>query len=1479
MQSYGQAGTVVWQAIQHAPERPSGRVFSFTPGTEDNAAYTFTNEPITALTAPESGRDWFVDHANVTDGGGNIIGVVACGYSFPPNWSFDDGCAVGTIGGQPSPQALHRFERRLGSVRQIVARFDANGNLLWFKFLNQGVAHGVIVDRNGDVVVCGQGYNFNMLPELGLPGSAFFNPAPGNLVTVASVGCAGTQDQVTLTKMSSTNGAVLWNHYYNTTDDILTALNQKCSGEGLVETNANNTLGYRIVGYHNEPVQRPIIVDVDGNGLLRFKDRFETVPGLIDANDGGTRAYDIARVPFAQGERFAVTGHRVEFDQGNRKSAWMMYMDDGDNDPLDAEWFKDIFSDVAYFRPNVNRSQNATRIAFASDGSVIWPVCMDYQRKLTAGGSVFNADVFAATENREATGRIYRFSSTGAPLWTSIPSIGLVRALDLYFSATQMANGDIAVATTKAAPGFGLDNPLDFADLPVPVQQCLTDASTGLGYDANGPNNPGGVTDWANLPWASYGHFGTDSYLALLRFGTGSLYWQYQWDEGSTGNLTTCFPENFRQRQCMFGVSDAGNGDIYVSGNTGHNFDDCYLARIATSCDAKEDYSFFEANYPLNASNQYVLPSSQTWTTSMNVRGSIIVPAGRTLTISACTLRFADSRKMGYTCNIVVQPQGKLFVQNGAVLTSLANCPESMWDGVRVLGTNNGDSFSTVGEFRLRTGATVSNAVVAATNCQVDPMAPNTAAYTSPGGIIITENAFLTNNRFGVVMRSFAFTGGVNALGNSRFFNTQFGTTGLLNYATESPQAHLWLQGVKRTRVGSSQFYNAYGVGGAPVETWGMGIRAINTALEVLPLCTGDQWLPGCPELDLQSAGSFSGLLRGIDYSTNVPRTCFIRRNVFDRCGGGVRLTNATGAVLTINDFIVPDVSTVSGGFAAAYGFGLWGCTDFTVENNDVLGQGSINQDPPNVGAIFDNTGANNNIYYNNTFDKLTYGTLIQASNDGPLPDDGLDLKCNDYGTTQTAGWNMHDVAYGGINPTVGSRQGSAGPSNLQAGNTFSSLCTSAETHMFVPFLGVNTFEYWHHAFTPGFVLKPTCRTDPPIVDGWFQNAFNFFNKTTACPGFDPNVGGGGGEQLRMAEATTEYANLKALYNAQRDGGGTEELKQFVLEEAHTSADVRNALLAAAPKVSIETWAEVFKRETPLNPWHLAQALVANSPLQAEVVRWMEESELTPFYKSLVMGAQNGGVSSLSILEAELNGWRQQHAQALKRLVHAARSDEGEVTPDQVLAWESQYPQMGAPWARIALLAEKGDYTAAKDVAQAYVAGIVADEAMAVQVLALDALLSASSGDALSAADLALLVAMAEEEGAGRFAAQAWLRGSGVQDIPERILLPDEERRPLPASNVAEESATGVIGMVSVYPNPATGEDPVYTIVRLDEGMGPGVLRLFDPQGKLVQEQRVAGSVSLIELPLKDAAPGLYAITLQVDGLLLASEKLIVEAR
>lgn len=46
-----------------------------------------------------------------------------------------------------------------------------------------------------------------------------------------------------------------------------------------------------------------------------------------------------------------------------------------------------------------------------------------------------------------------------------------------------------------------------------------------------------------------------------------------------------------------------------------------------------------------------------------------------------------------------------------------------------------------------------------------------------------------------------------------------------------------------------------------------------------------------------------------------------------------------------------------------------------------------------------------------------------------------------------------------------------------------------------------------------------------------------------------------------------------------------------------------------------------------MNPWHLAQALLANSPLEAKVLVMMDEYGLAPFYKELVLEGQGGGVS------------------------------------------------------------------------------------------------------------------------------------------------------------------------------------------------------------------------------------------------------------
>ncbi len=1475
-------GTVEWQKIQPTPDRPEGTVYSYVAGSATTGfpQYTTSTQPLTAITPELSGNDWWQTHENVYDANGQHLAIVACGRSFVGNWVNTQTCTPATIGNIPNPFGQETYATRWGSLRQTVGYYAPDGTLLWFRYLDADKAYGVTVDRTGHLIIVGEAGNHDPFPETGTSPS-YFNPTPGNLIPVSSLPCLSAS-QLTITKMDQV-GNVLWHHYYNTTTTVADAFTQRCVGQHVVETNTDNLPGYRVAGWQQSSGnQRPCIIQVDADGMLQSATRLNSIPGIIEPGDSQVRALYISRCPFSEGERFAVTGYRAVANNSNLTSAWVMYMDDAIGTAMDAEWTQDIIGDNF---PGINTAMhtNANRVALAIDGTqprVVWPVLYDFVQRNGPGQPLLPAaSVFASWDNREASSRVYKFDgATGNLLWTSA-DLGAMRANDLFFSVKPMPNGDYAVACTKASVGFGIDNPMDIQEMNSGITDCLNSPiePNGLGYDMDGLPNPLGAYNWNGLPWSQCGHYGTDSYVAILRNGSGSLLWQYQWDEGLGTVPSTCFPENWRQRQCDFEITVDPAGDLIVCGNTGHNKDDGYLAKIKPSCDATADYSFFETTYPFNfpvgnPDNQYVLPATTTWTNvNMNVRGSIIVPAGRTLTLNNCNLRFADSRKMGYTCNIVVEPQGKLFVQNNTVLTSLAECPESMWDGIRVLGTNAGDGFNVVAEFRLRSGAIIRNAVVAVTNCQVDPMNPHTGAATQRGGVIIAEDAQLLNNRFDVVLRPYNTGGTPETASNSRFYNTAFATHAFLNYPDLAPHTHLWVEGTRRIRVGSCQFYNNIAAPWWPVENWGTGIRAINTPLQVASMCSGNVFNVNCATADITSYGVFQGMLRGIDYSTNTPLTCFVRHELFDRCAGGVRLTNTTNAVLRENDFVVPDVSTVLVGFPATYGFGVWGGTGFTIENNHLNGLGPINIDPPNVGAIFDNTGPNNNRYYNNTFDKLTYGTIIQGVNDGNADDDGLDLKCNDYGTTLPLGANFRDVVFGGMNPSIGSKQGMLPVTSADlAGNTFT-LCdgqTDNLTNMFQDMSTVNMYTYWHHSATAGFNLDAECRL--PAI-GNFQDGFIPYAKATACPGFIALVGAGEGQQSAMAQAQNESSLLRQVYNAQRDGGNTEALKEYVYNPAHSSSAVRSELMLAAPKVSIETWTEVFKRDPAMNPWHMAQALMANSPLQPEVMRMMEESGLTSFYKQLVVDAQGMGINSQTILESEMAHWKYEHATALKQLVAAAISGEEADTLDDALAMEAEHPEMGTPWARINLLIAKGDLLAAKAIVDGLNA--VPEPEGAMEVLGLALALEVLGTPLLEApvSTMERLHTLADGEGTGMFAAQAWLRLIEPDAYPERILLPMENRSLIVTE--PEESGAVLDGLLSVYPNPSQGQDAVYIVAKLLDGMSGGNVQVYDPLGREVHAERFTSATGIVEVRTKGLSSGLYVVVLYGDGTRLGSIK------
>ncbi|MBL0044996.1 MAG: hypothetical protein IPP33_11565 [Flavobacteriales bacterium] len=83
----------------------------------------------------------------------------------------------------------------------------------------------------------------------------------------------------------------------------------------------------------------------------------------------------------------------------------------------------------------------------------------------------------------------------------------------------------------------------------------------------------------------------------------------------------------------------------------------------------------------------------------------------------------------------------------------------------------------------------------------------------------------------------------------------------------------------------------------------------------------------------------------------------------------------------------------------------------------------------------------------------------------------------------------------------------------------------------------------------------------------------------------------------------------------------------------------------------------------------MAQALLANSPLQSEVVSLMDRSELTPFYKQLVNNGQGGGLNNLTIKESEMAYYRHKHEHALNDLAADALMNEDPTETGSTHKW------------------------------------------------------------------------------------------------------------------------------------------------------------------------------------------------------------------
>lgn len=574
---------------------------------------------------------------------------------------------------------------------------------------------------------------------------------------------------------------------------------------------------------------------------------------------------------------------------------------------------------------------------------------------------------------------------------------------------------------------------------------------------------------------------------------------------------------------------------------------------------------------------------------------------GKILTINnGATIRFADSEQLYWPTRIVVAPGGVLNVVD-ATLSSLDQCPNSMWDGIVLQGDASADQGSgTVGldqAYLNVTNATIENArtaVVVANAFQMGSLSDVPNELRS-GGIVRTVDASFHNNIYDV---SFSpYENHINsAVANNRsnFIRTKFETVGLLADPAKDPVSHATLSLVRGILFSGCTFSNDlsgqlfYGY-----EDRGWGIHSISSSFRVqahcnVPLTFGEP----CAEANLVRS-RFQGLHRGIRATTmDLSRTFSVSKAIFTDVHLGIRMDGIQDAAITETSFSIPR-ALHDDAITTTYGIYSEQCTGYRIESNSFASMDG-NPEPRRAGLAIRNSGENYNTFYNNSFDGLKLGSVIQGKNANDKYDTGLEVKCNDYGQSIK---NTFDVALTSYDATIRGNQGlPPDPTDPQpdtpAGNRFSAHneADHPESDWYAD--ASNFVEYYYHIPTAGN------RTRPDYNDASLnpaQTPVTWPGKTTACPtAFSrPKA------QLREASGLAQEGleDVTAEYDATKDDGDTYSLLAYVADPGNNSLEVRNALQSVAPKVSTEVWQAAFERSSVMQPWHITQALLSNSPL------------------------------------------------------------------------------------------------------------------------------------------------------------------------------------------------------------------------------------------------------------------------------------------
>jgi hypothetical protein len=558
---------------------------------------------------------------------------------------------------------------------------------------------------------------------------------------------------------------------------------------------------------------------------------------------------------------------------------------------------------------------------------------------------------------------VKKYDSTGLLLYTEY--LGELRAYDLKIGLTQKNNGKYALVSTKIAPD--LNGNADSVYVSHPVFGPIISSYIASTESSFGSCEAG---DLVLEVW------NTDTYMAELNSDL-SVAWQKTFDVDDMPPQNA--PGNRKKAECMYSIESDSFGGLFVCGNSSHNMDDYYTAKLYSDCQNNFSYSILD-----QIDNEILISTDTSWNSPQTVIGTVKIPSGKTLTITNTIIKFADSKIVGIPTKIVIEPGGKLEIIN-ATLQSLSECELALWDGIEVQGSPNQPQLAVFQGKVIVSNSIINNARTAiSTKATLGQLTD--WAHTGGGILQINESDFINNQRSIEMMRYNAYNSNGSPITESSFaYRSEFKTLNNIKEYGIVPTTHISMWDINGMKILGNKFISLLNSTN-PNEN-GIGVYAVNSKFAVNEFCTSIQTqdIP-CPAANT-TASIFEGLFCGVYVNNTFDlSSAQIKNTSFNNNLYGIRLEGAHNNNITKCDFNIPLAYIPE---KTKYAFGIYSKlsnfkanTDNVFQNTGISLNGSVSSGK-NMGVFIQDSELSTGIAQitGNTFNNLDVSIQLGGKN------------------------------------------------------------------------------------------------------------------------------------------------------------------------------------------------------------------------------------------------------------------------------------------------------------------------------------------------------------------------------------------------------------------------------------------------------------------------------------------------------------------